>query len=162
MGAEMIKKKDGFDPVIARNRRAGHDFTLLETFTAGLALQGFEVKSVRAGKVNLQNSFGRFDRHGLWLYNLHINPYEAAGSRKLEPTRTRRLLLKESEISRLRGRLQEKGFTLIPLELFWRGNWVKVKLAVAKAKKLYDKRAAIAKKETRREIEKAFIRRQKS
>lgn len=161
MAKKAGKDKDGFDPVITRNRRAGFDFNLLENYTAGLELKGHEVKSVRERKVNIQNSFGRFDRGQMWLYNMHINPFEAAGQKQLEPTRPRRLLLKQGEIDRLRGRLIEKGLTLIPLELFWRGNWVKVKLAVAKAKKMFDKREAIAKKETRREIEQSFARRQK-
>lgn len=156
------KAKNGFDPVITRNRRASYDYNLMDHFTAGLELKGFEIKSLRARKVNIQNGFASFSRGQVWLYNVHINPYEAAGSQKLEPTRTRRLLLKKSEIERLRGRLIEKGLTLIPLELFWRGNWVKVKLALAKGKKMFDKRAAIAKKETRREIEQSFVRRQKA
>lgn len=148
--------------IIAENRKARHDYHIEETYEAGLVLTGTEVKSLRAGKASLRDSFARVEGGEVFLHNMHISPYEKGNIYNHDPTRTRKLLLHRSEIRRLIGKTKEKGYTLIPLRLYFKGNYAKVEIALAKGKKLYDKRREIAERDARREIEKAFRERQKS
>jgi len=150
-----------YKKVLAENRKAWHDYSIIETMQAGIELSGTEVKSVRNGKATLKDSFGRVERGEIWLYNMHISPYEKGNRYNLEPDRPRKLLLKKQEIKKLIGRISEKGLTLIPLKLYARGNWVKVDLALVKSKKLFEKRDAIKKKEAEREIERNLSLRRK-
>jgi SsrA-binding protein len=151
-----------YKKVLAENRKAFFDFTILETFQAGIALKGTEVKSVRLGKANLKDSFGRMENGEIYLYNMHISPYEQGGRYNMNPIRERKLLLNKGELKKLIGRVQEKGLTLIPLKLYLMDNWVKVDLALAKSKKEYEKRDKLKKKESDREVERAFADRQKN
>jgi len=145
-----------YKKVLAENRKAFFDYTILETFQAGISLKGTEVKSIRMGRANLKDSFARVDKGEIWLYNMHVSPYEQGGRYNLNPIRERKLLLNKGELKKLIGRVQEKGLTLIPLKLYLMDNWVKVDLALAKSKKEYEKREKIKKKEAAREMERAF------
>ena len=142
--------------IIAVNRKARFDYTVEETIECGMVLVGTEVKSIRLGKVNLKDSFARIEKGEIWLYNMHINPYEQGGRYNLNPIRERKLLLNKNEMKKLIGRVQEKGLTLVPLKLYLMGNWVKVDLALAKSKKMFEKREKIKKKEAEREARRAF------
>lgn len=143
--------------VVAENRKARHDYEIVEEFEAGIALTGSEIKSVRAGRVNLRGSFARVSGEQVLLYEAHISTYEQAGTHtNHNPTRPRKLLLHKREIKRLMGLIQQKGLTLVPLRLYFRGRWAKVALAVARGKKTYDKREDIAKREAQRDIERAI------
>lgn len=122
--------------VVAENRKARHDYNILETYQAGIVLKGTEVKSVRIGRVNLKDSFGRVEKGDIWLYGMHVSPYEFGRRYAAAPLRPRKLLLKKSELRKLIGRVAEKGLTLVPLKLYLSGDWVKVDLGLAKAKKL--------------------------
>lgn len=140
---------------IAVNRRARHDYAIEETFEAGVVLLGSEVKALRAGKANLKDSYGRIVRNELWLFNAHISPYAPAAQFGHEPTRTRKLLMHRREIERLAAKVKERGFTLIPLRLYFKSGRAKVAIALVRGKKLYDKRAAIRDREVRREVARA-------
>lgn len=142
--------------IVARNRKARHEYEVLETFEAGLVLKGPEVKSVRDGKVAFQDAFARIENGEAWLYSLHISPYEPASRDNLDPTRTRKLLLHGHEIDRLTGSVQQKGRTLIPLDLYFRNGYAKVTLAVAKGRKLYDKREKLKRRTQEEEARKAM------
>jgi SsrA-binding protein len=150
MTSDKSKDRD-----IAVNRRARHDYSIEETFEAGIALTGSEVKSLRAGKANLKDSYGRVQNNEVWLWNAHISPYGPASQFGHEPTRTRKLLLHRHEIARLHGRIKERGLTLIPLRLYFKNGRAKVELALARGKKQYDKRASIRDRELRREADRA-------
>lgn len=141
--------------MIAHNRRARFEYHIEETYEAGLALTGTEVKSLRAGRASIQEAFARVEHGEVWLYHLHIPPYEAGSIFNHDPLRTRKLLLHRSEVRRLYGRTQQKGYTLIPLRLYFRRGVAKIELGVARGKKQYDKRAAIAQREADRRIQKA-------
>lgn len=141
--------------VVATNRRAYHDYHILETLEAGIALRGPEIKSVRQGKISLQEGFARVQGGEVWLENVYIAPYERGGHYNVDPRRPRKLLLHRDEIRRLIGKTQERGLTLIPLRVYLKNGRAKVELALARGKKLYDKRAAIAEREAQREIERA-------
>ena len=145
----------------AKNRKAYFDYHIEETYEAGIALTGTEVKSIRAGKANLKDSYARIDDGELFVYNMHISPYEQGNRFNHEPLRTRKLLMHRREISRLIGLTREKGYTLIPTELYVTKGIIKVELALARGKKQYDKRDAIAAKEAKREVERAFRENQK-
>jgi len=145
----------------AQNRKARHDYHVEETYEAGIALQGTEVKSIRAGKVNLRDSFARVDKGELFLYNMHISPYEQGNIANHDPIRTRKLLMHKMEIKRFIGLMKEKGYTLVPLKLYLKNGKIKVELGLAKGKKLYDKRKTLQEKTAKREIERAFRDRQK-
>jgi SsrA-binding protein len=145
-----------YKKVLSENRKAFFDYTILETFQAGISLKGTEVKSIRLGRVNLKDSFARVAKGEIWLYNMHVSPYEQGGRYNLNPIRERKLLLNKGEMKKLIGRVQEKGLTLVPLKLYLMDNWVKVDLALAKSKKEYEKREKIKKKEVAREMERAF------
>jgi SsrA-binding protein len=139
----------------ARNRKAFHDFDIEETYEAGISLSGPEVKSVRAGRANLKESYARVRDGEAFLLGAHISPYENAHNIPQHPTRDRKLLLHRSEIARLTGKSQEDGKTLIPLRLYTRGGNIKLELAVASRKRQYDKRREIARKTAEREMERA-------
>lgn len=150
----MAGKNDG--RIIAENRKAYHDYMIVERFEVGIALTGTEVKSARAHNVNLRDSFARVIKGELWLERAHISPYEHGNRFNHDPWRSRKLLMKKREISRLVGKMREKGFTLVPLKMYWKGNWAKIELALVKGKALYDKRAAIKEREGRRTIERVM------
>ena len=138
---------------ITVNRKARHEYAILQTYEAGIALQGTEVKALRQGKANLVDSYATIKENEVWLVSAHISPYEQGNIYNHEPTRTRKLLLNRSEIRKLIGKTKEKGLTLIPLRLYFKNGKVKVELALAKGKKVYDKREAIAKKDLQRNQE---------
>jgi SsrA-binding protein len=141
------------EKVIATNRKAYHDYFIEETLEAGLVLTGTEIKSVRGGRVNLRDSYVRIERGEAWLLNVHIAPYEQGSRYNVNPTRDRKLLLHRPEILRLQGKAQAKGMTIVPLRVYLRGNRAKVELALAKGKRQYDKREAIAQRDAEREME---------
>ncbi len=148
--------------VITENRKARHDYHIEDTLEAGIVLQGTEVKSIRGRKVNLRDSYAQIDGNAeAWLLNLHISPYEQGNRYNHDPLRPRKLLLNKAEIKRLIGVSREKGWALVPLRLYFRRGMVKVELAVARGKKLYDKRQDIAERTAQREVERAFRQRQK-
>jgi SsrA-binding protein len=141
---------------IAENRKAFHDFHLMETFEAGLVLLGTEVKAIREGRVNLRDSFARVEDGEVFLYNVHISPYSHRGYADHEPLRRRKLLLHRSEIRKLIGKTVEKGMTLVPVRLYFKDGRVKVAVSLAKGKKDYDKRETIKNRETDRETRAAI------
>lgn len=142
--------------VVATNRKARHDYHVAETFVAGMVLQGTEVKSMRAGKINLRDSFARIEGNNVVLYNMHIAPYDHGNRWNHEPDRPRRLLLRRDEIRHLIGKVREQGFTLIPLSAFFDARgYAKLDLALARGKKQWDKREDIARRDAQREIERA-------
>jgi SsrA-binding protein len=143
------------DKTVAINRRARHEYALEETIEAGIVLTGTEIKSIRAGRVNLAEAYARIERGEAWLIGAHIAPYEQGNRNNHEPTRTRKLLLHRDQIAELIGRTQAKGFTLVPLKLYIRDGMAKLELGVGKGKKAYDKRRTIAERDARREIERA-------
>ena len=143
--------------IIAENRKARHDYIILETYEAGIELKGAEVKSMRAGKANLKDSFANIRDGELFLYGMHVSAYEQGNTfEKQDPLRTRKLLMHKKEIMRLLGKLKEQGLTLVPLKLYFKQDKIKVELGLAKGKKLYDKRQTIAKNDQRRQAEKDF------
>lgn len=144
---------------LAANRRARHDYEILETFEAGLVLSGTEVKAARSGKVQLKDSYVDFQNGQAFLVGAHISHYSHGNRENHEPERPRRLLMKRREIDKLFGRTQLRGLTVVPLAVYLKGNWVKVEVALAQGKKLYDKRATERKKELDREAEEAMGRR---
>ena len=139
--------------VVATNRKARHDYTIEDTVEAGLVLVGSEIKSVRAGRVNLRDGYAAFAEGELWLHNCHIATYDPASRENHNPLRPRKLLLHRRELGRLASRVQEKGMTLVPLQLHLRRGRAKVEIALVRGKKLYDKRESIAKRESDRQIE---------
>lgn len=142
---------------ISVNRKALHDYFVEDTYEAGIALTGSEIKSVRGGKVNLRDSYARVEGGEVWLFNSHIAPYEQSGAYfNHEPDRPRKLLLHRNEIDSLVGKVQAKGLTLVPLRLYFKAGRAKIELAVARGKRSYDKREAIAERDARREIERAL------
>lgn len=145
------------DRAITTNRKALHDYFIEETYEAGIALTGSEIKSVRRGKVNLRDAYARIERGEVWLHNAHISPYEETGAYfNHDPLRPRKLLLHRAEIDRLVGAVQAKGLTLVPLRLYMKTGRAKIELAVARGKRNYDKREATAQREANREIERAL------
>ncbi len=139
--------------IIAKNKKAFHDYFIDQTMEAGMVLSGPEVKSVRAGKVNLKDGYARVKNGEVYLYDVHISPYSYATYMNLDPLRVRKLLLHRREIRKLIGKLQEKGLALIPLKIYFIDNGkIKVELGLARGKKLYDKRAALKEKESNREL----------
>ncbi len=143
---------------IATNRRARYEYHIEETVEGGLVLTGTEVKSLRAGRASLAEAFARVERGEVWIHGMHIPPYEAGSVFNHDPLRSRKVLLHRSEINRLLGKAQQKGYTLIPLRLYFRRGLAKVELAVARGKKAYDKREAIARREAQREMAQALKR----
>ena len=149
--------------IIAENRKARHDYFILETYEAGIELKGAEVKSMRAGKANLKDSFANIRDGELFLYGMHVSAYEQGNTfEKQDPLRTRKLLMHKKEIMRLLGKLKEQGLTLVPLKLYFKQDKIKVELGLAKGKKLYDKREAAEEKSAKREIDRAIKERSRS
>jgi SsrA-binding protein len=148
--------KDEGRKVVARNRKARHEFDILETYEAGMELKGPEVKSLRAGHVAFQDAFARVERGEVWLYSLHISPYEQANRANVDPVRARRLLLTKREIRHLAAQVDEKGLTLVPLEIYFRRGYAKVTLGVARGRKLHDKREALKRRVQEREAQRAM------
>ncbi|MHC2994784.1 MAG: SsrA-binding protein SmpB [Candidatus Atribacteria bacterium] len=138
---------------VAVNRKARHDYNILDTYEAGLVLKGTEVKSLREGKVSLRESFAQFENSELYIMNMHISPYAFGNIFNVNPKRKRKLLLHQREIDRLKGQVEEKGLTLVPLRIYFKRGHAKIELALAKGKKLYDKRRTLAEKDAQREIE---------
>ena len=144
------------------NRRAFHDYEIVEKFEAGIALQGTEVKSIRAGKISFKDSYARVIDGELWMVNLHINEYDHGTVWNHDPARNRKLLLHRREIKRLTGKTEEQGMTLVPLCLYFRNGKVKVELGLGRGRKSYDKRAEIAKRDVNRDIERELKQRQRN
>lgn len=149
MGKESIK-------LVANNKKAYHDYFIDEKYEAGIELFGTEVKSIRMGKCSVKEAFVKIDRGEVYVCGMHISPYEKGNIFNKDPLRVRRLLLHKYEIMKLNGKIAEKGYTLVPLQVYFKGSLVKVEVGLARGKKLYDKRADIAKKDQRRELEKEF------
>ncbi|MGB9690664.1 MAG: SsrA-binding protein SmpB [Candidatus Sumerlaeaceae bacterium] len=139
--------------VVATNRRAHHDYHIFDTVEAGLVLTGTEVKSLRAGKASLADSYVGFERGEAYVYNMFINPYEKGNRYNHAEKRPRKLLLHRAEIDRLQGQVAQKGFTIVPLKLYFRGSHAKLEIALAKGKKSYDKRHDLKERETQRELD---------
>ncbi|XBX08880.1 SsrA-binding protein SmpB [Enterocloster clostridioformis] len=142
--------------LVANNKKAYHDYFIDEKYEAGIELFGTEVKSIRMGKCSVKEAFVKIDRGGVYVCGMHISPYEKGNIFNKDPLRVRRLLLHKYEIMKLNGKIAEKGYTLVPLQVYFKGSLVKVEVGLARGKKLYDKRADIAKKDQRRELEKEF------
>ena len=149
MGKSSIK-------LIANNKKAYHDFFIDDTFEAGVSLHGTEVKSLRMGKCSIKEAFVRIENGEVFVYGVHISPYEKGNIFNKDPLRVKKLLMHRYEINKLMGKIKEKGFTLVPLKVYFKGSLVKVEIGLARGKKLYDKREDIAKKDQRREAEKEF------
>jgi SsrA-binding protein len=145
-----------FIKVVCQNRKAYSDYFIDETIEAGIVLTGTEVKSLREGKANLKDSYVIIKDNEAWLLNCHISPYSHGNIFNHDPLRTRKLLLHRREIEKLRGKIQQQGYTLIPLKLYFKGPYVKVEIALAKGRKKYEKRDIIKKKEAQREIERTL------
>lgn len=146
---------DGGRKTVATNRKARHEYDILETFEAGMVLKGPEVKSLRDGKASFQDAFARLDRAEVWLDGVHISPYEQANRFNVDPVRSRKLLLHREEIRRLVGKVEEKGLTLVPLQIYFARGHAKVTLALARGRKLHDKRDALRRKDQEREARRA-------
>jgi SsrA-binding protein len=142
--------------IIAVNRKARHDYEIMDTFDAGIVLTGAEIKSIRARRVNLREAYARIEGGDAWLHNLHIAPYEPAAQENLDPKRTRKLLLHRREIDHLAGHATERGLTIVPLQLYLQRGYAKIELGLARGRREWDKRRAIAEREARREQERAF------
>ena len=147
--------KDAFK-LIANNKKAHFDYFIEDTFEAGIALAGTEVKSLRMGKCSIKESFVRIENGEVYIYGMHISPYEKGNIFNKDPLRVKKLLLHKNEINKLNGKLAAQGYTIVPLKVYFKGSLVKVQIGLAKGKKLYDKRQDIAKKDQRREAEREF------
>lgn len=142
--------------LVANNKKAYHDYFIEEKYEAGIALAGTEVKSLRMGKCSIKEAFIRIENGEVWVYGMHVSPYEKGNIFNKDPLRPRKLLLHKKEIWKLLGKMKEKGYTLVPLQIYFKEGKAKVEIGLAKGKKLYDKREDIAKKDQRREAEKEF------
>lgn len=149
MGKDSIK-------LIANNKKAYHDYFIEDKYEAGIALAGTEVKSLRMGKCSLKEAFIRIERGEMWIYGMHISPYEKGNIFNKDPLRIRKLLLHDYEINKISGKIAQKGYTVVPLQVYFKGSLVKVEVALARGKKLYDKREDQAKRDLRREVERDF------
>ena len=149
MGKDSVK-------LVANNKKAYHDYFIENKYEAGVALHGTEVKSIRMGKCSIKESFIRIENGEVWVYSMHVSPYEKGNIFNKDPLRPKKLLLHKEEIYKIEGKIKEKAFTLVPLQVYLKGSLVKVEIGVAKGKKLYDKRDDIAKKDMRREAERDF------
>lgn len=149
--AESGERDPNAKKTITYNRRARHEYEILETYEAGLVLVGTEVKSLRAGRANLQDAFCRIEDNEAWLFNMHVTPYEQGNRSNVEPRRQRKLLLHRWQIQEIRAKSEQKGLTVVPLALFFQRGFAKVEIALARGKKLYDKRESIAERDQERE-----------
>ncbi|OUP49590.1 SsrA-binding protein SmpB [Lachnoclostridium sp. An181] len=151
----MAKSKvDG--KLIANNKKAYHDYFILDTYEAGIALHGTEVKSLRMGRCSIKEAFIRIENGEMFVYGMHVSPYEKGNIFNKDPLRVKKLLLHKNEILKMFGKMKEKGITVVPLKVYFKGSLVKVEVGLAKGKKLYDKRADIAKKDQTREAQREF------
>ena len=150
----MAKKET--QKLVANNKKAYHDYLIDETYEAGIVLHGTEVKSMRMGKCSVKESFIRIENGEMFVYGMHVSPYEKGNIFNKDPLRVKKLLLHKYEINKMAGKVAEKGYTLVPLQVYFKEGKVKVEVGLARGKKLYDKRADIAKKDMRREAEKEF------
>lgn len=151
----------GTGKVVSQNRKANHDYFIEETFEAGMVLQGTEIKSIRAGRANIKDSFARVQNGEVFVHNMHISPYEQGNRYNHDPLRTRKLLLHKKQIDQLIGFTKEQGYTLVPLKIYLKNGYAKLLLGVGRGKKKYDKREDLKKKAAKREIERAFRDQQK-
>ncbi len=151
----MAQKKEK-QKLVANNKKAYHDYFIEESYEAGIALHGTEVKSMRAGKCSVKESFIRIEDGEVFVYGMHVSPYEKGNIFNKDPMRVKKLLLHKYEINKLAGKVAEKGYTLVPLQVYFKEGKVKVEIGLARGKKLFDKRADIAKKDQRRETEREF------
>lgn len=142
--------------LIANNKKAYHDYFILDTYEAGIALHGTEVKSLRMGKCSIKESFIRIENNEVYIYGMHVSPYEKGNIFNKDPLRVKKLLLHRAEINKMLGKVKEKGISVVPLKVYLKGSLVKVEIGLAQGKKLYDKREDIAKKDQRREAERDF------
>lgn len=154
----MPKDDDDLERDVAVNRRAYHDYFVDEKYEAGIALTGPEVKSLRSGRCNLRDGFVRIDGHEAWMENVHISPYVQANLMNTEPMRPRKLLLHRKQIATLIGKVRQKGYTLVPLRVYFKRNHAKVEVGLCRGKRQYDKREAMAERDAKREIERAMRR----
>ncbi len=150
MGSQSVK-------LIANNKKAYHDYFIEGTYETGIALHGTEVKSLRMGKCSIKESFIRVENGEVFVYGMHISPYEKGNIFNKDPLRVKKLLMHRYEINKITGKMAEKGYTLVPLKVYFKGSLVKVEIGIAKGKKLHDKRQDIAKRDQRREAEKEFM-----
>ena len=151
----MAQKREP-QKLVANNKKAYHDYFIDEAYEAGVALHGTEVKSLRMGKCSIKESFIRIENGEMFVYGMHVSPYEKGNIFNKDPLRVKKLLMQKHEISRLAGKIAEKGYTLVPLQVYFKEGKVKVEVGLARGKKLYDKRQDIAKKDMRRETEREF------
>lgn len=151
MGSQKEPRK-----LVANNKKAYHDYFIDETYEAGIVLHGTEVKSMRLGKCSVKEGFVRIENGEVYIYGMHISPYEKGNIFNKDPLRVRKLLMHRAEINKLSGKVAEKGYTLVPLEVYFKDGRAKVEIGLARGKKLYDKRETIAKKDARRELEREF------
>ncbi len=151
----MAPKKET-QKLIANNKKAYHDYFIDETYEAGVALHGTEVKSIRMGKCSIKESFIRIENGEVYVYGMHVSPYEKGNIFNKDPLRVKKLLMHKYEINKLAGKIAEKGYTLVPLQVYFKDGKAKVEVGLARGKKLYDKRQDIAKKDQRREAEREF------
>jgi SsrA-binding protein len=149
MGNDSIRQ-------VANNKKAFHDYFIEDQYEAGIALHGTEVKSIRMGRCSIKEAYVRIEKGEAFIYGMHISPYEKGNLFNRDPLRVKKLLLNRHELNKIGGKLQEKGYTLVPISVYLKGNLVKVTIGVAKGKKLYDKRESIAKKDLQREAERDF------
>lgn len=154
MGGKRMQKEAV--KLVANNKKAYHDYFIDEKYEAGVALHGTEVKSLRMGKCSIKEAFVRIENGEVFVYGMHVSPYEKGNIFNKDPLRVKKLLLHRSEINKLLGKIKEKGFTLVPLQVYFKDSRVKVEIGLARGKKLYDKRQDIARKDQRREAEKEF------
>ena len=152
----MEKKKDGGFKLVANNKKAYFDYFIEDKWEAGMELYGTEVKSVRMGKASIKESYIKIEKNKVFIYNMHISPYEKGNIFNRDPVRVRKLLLHRSEINKLAGKTVEKGYTIVPLQVYMKNGLVKIEIGLGRGKKLYDKRQDIAKKDQRRENERDF------
>lgn len=152
----MAKGSKESKKIVANNKKAFFDYFIDETYEAGVSLAGTEVKSLRMGRGSIKEAFIRIEKGEVYLYGMHISPYEKGNIFNKDPLRVRKLLMHKYEINKLLGKIKEKGYTLVPLNVYFKGSLVKIEVGLARGKKLYDKREAIAKKDQRREAEKEF------
>nr|WP_269141902.1 SsrA-binding protein SmpB [Lientehia hominis] len=154
MGGRIVSK-DSYK-LVANNKKAYHDYFIDDTYEAGISLSGTEVKSIRMGKCSIKESFVKIERGEVYIFGMHVSPYEKGNIFNKDPLRVRKLLLHGYEINKLVGKIQQKGYTVVPLKVYFKGSLVKVEIGLARGKKLYDKRQDIAKKDQKREAEKEF------
>ena len=155
-------EKDATIKIVADNRKARHDYHIHESYEAGIVLTGTEVKSLRAGKANIKDAYAKIESSELMLHNMHISPYDAGNRFNHEPLRTRKLLMHRSEIDKLVGKTQEKGYTLVPLKLYFTHGIAKLQVGLVTGKKNYDKRQDMIERDAKREMDRAFRDRQKA